>query len=232
MTKILIIEDELKLCQLIREYLTRYGFEIYEIHDFKNVEGEIVSLKPDLILLDINLPYMDGFYLCRYIRTKMTIPVIIVSARNSEMEQIMGMELGADDYVVKPFHLDVLHSKIKAALRRAYGEYAGNHQTKQTINGLSLNANNFKMAYQGREMELSKNEFKLLKKLLDRANSVISREDLLMEIWDDTNFVEDNTLTVNITRLKSKLEELNIHQVIKTIRGVGYILDWTVEEGE
>lgn len=232
MNKILIIEDDNKLRQLIKDYLNKYGFEISEIHDFHHVESEILRIKPDLILLDINLPYLDGFYLCRFIRTKMTIPVIIVSSRNSDMEQIMGIELGADDYLIKPFQLELLHSKIKASLRRAYGEYSKMSQMNVGMNGLTLNPNNFKMAYLNAEVELSKNEFKLLKKLLEKANSVVEREELLMELWDDASFVEDNTLTVNITRLKSKLEELKIPQVIKTIRGVGYLLDWTIQEGK
>lgn len=222
MAKILIIEDDKKLRQLTKEFLLRYGYEILEIRDFKNIEAEILSAQADLILLDVNLPYLDGFYLCRFIRTKMTIPVIIVSARNSEVEQVMGMELGADDYVIKPFHLEVLHSKIKASLRRAYGEYAmkADHQGAGaiTLHGVSLNPNNFKMTYQNRETELSKNEFKLMKKLMEKAGSVISREDLLMELWDELSFVEDNTLTVNMTRLKGKLSEMGLDSVIKTIR--------------
>ena len=138
----------------------------------------------------------------------------------------MGIELGADDYLVKPFHLDLLLTKIKASFRRAYGEYAASVNATLDMNGLVLHPNNFKISYHGKETVLSKNEFKLMKKLLENNNCIVKREELLMDLWDDQSFVEDNTLTVNITRLKTKLDELGLHQVIKTIRGAGYLLEW------
>jgi DNA-binding response OmpR family regulator len=230
MTRILIIEDDSKLNLLMKEFLQRYHYEVLQIRNFKEAEKEIAQAKPDLILLDINLPYLDGFYLCRMIRKKSSVPIIIVSARNSDMEQIMGLELGADDYLVKPFHMELLMTKIKAALRRAYGEYANPNPNLAGADGLVLNPNNFRMSYGGRELELSKNEFKLMKKLLENNHKIVTREDLLMELWDDQTFVEDNTLTVNITRLKDKLEELGIVRAVKTIRGTGYLLEWGAKE--
>lgn len=224
-TRILMIEDDTKLKLLMKEFLERYQYEVILIHNFKEVEKEITEAEADLILLDINLPYLDGFFLCRFIRKKTSVPVIIVSARNSDMEQIMGLELGADDYLVKPFHMELLLTKIKAALRRAYGEYSSQKLGLTGVGGLIINPNNFRVSYQGREQELSKNEFKLLKKLLEKNHGIVTREELLMELWDDQTFVEDNTLTVNITRLKGKLEDLGIRQVIKTIRGTGYLLE-------
>lgn len=232
MTRILMIEDDTKLKLLMKEFLERYQYEVLMIHNYKEVEKEISEAKADLILLDINLPYLDGFYLCRFIRKKTSVPVIIVSARNSDMEQIMGLELGADDYIVKPFHMELLLTKIKAALRRAYGEYSNQKAGMTGIGGLTINPNNFHVSFKDRELELSKNEFKLIKKLLEKNNSIVTREELLMELWDDQTFVEDNTLTVNITRLKGKLEELGIRQAIKTVRGTGYLLEWgTGEDG-
>lgn len=230
MKRILIIEDDNKLNLLMKEILQKYNYEVLQIHNFKEAEREIEEAKADLILLDINLPYLDGFYLCRMIRKQSSVPVIIVSARNSDMEQIMGLELGADDYLVKPFHMELLMTKIKAALRRAYGEYANSNSNLSGVGGLLLNPNNFRMSYGGRELELSKNEFKLMKKLFENNHRIVTREELLMELWDDQTFVEDNTLTVNITRLKDKLQELGIMQVIKTIRGTGYILEWGTKE--
>lgn len=229
-TRILMIEDDTKLKLLMKEFLERYQYEVILIHNFKEAMKEITEAKADLILLDINLPYLDGFYLCRFIRKKTSVPVIIVSARNSDMEQIMGLELGADDYLVKPFHMELLLTKIKAALRRAYGEYSNQKSGLPGVGGLTINPNNFRMSYQDREQELSKNEFKLMKKLLEKNHSIVTREELLMELWDDQTFVEDNTLTVNITRLKGKLEELGIRQAIKTIRGTGYLLEWGIGE--
>ena len=225
-----MIEDDTKLKLLMKEFLERYQYEVLLIHNFKEVEKEIAEAKADLILLDINLPYLDGFYLCRFIRKKTSVPVIIVSARNSDMEQIMGLELGADDFIIKPFHMELLLTKIKAVLRRTYGEYANQNSGLTGISGLTINSNNFRISYGEREQELSKNEFKLIKKLLEKNNSIVTREELLMELWDDQTFVEDNTLTVNITRLKGKLEELGIRQAIKTIRGTGYLLEWGAGE--
>ena len=225
-----MIEDDTKLKLLMKEFMERYQYEVLLIHNFKEVEKEIAEAKADLILLDINLPYLDGFYLCRFIRKKTSVPVIIVSARNSDMEQIMGLELGADDFIIKPFHMELLLTKIKAVLRRAYGEYANQNSGLTGIGGLTINPNNFRISYGDREQELSKNEFKLIKKLLEKNNSIVTREELLMELWDDQTFVEDNTLTVNITRLKGKLEELGIRQAIKTIRGTGYLLEWGAGE--
>ena len=230
MTRILMIEDDTKLKLLMKEFLERYQYEVLLIHNFKEVEKEIAEAKADLILLDINLPYLDGFYLCRFIRKKTSVPVIIVSARNSDMEQIMGLELGADDFIIKPFHMELLLTKIKAVLRRSYGEYANQNSGLTGIGGFTINPNNFRISYEDREQELSKNEFKLIKKLLEKNNSIVTREELLMELWDDQTFVEDNTLTVNITRLKGKLEELGIRQAIKTIRGTGYLLEWGAGE--
>lgn len=225
MKKILIIEDDLKLNLLIKEFLQKYNYEVIQIKNFREVEREVAEAEPDLILLDITLPYFDGFYLCRMIRRRFTVPIIIISARGSDAEKIMGIELGADDYLVKPFNLELLLTKIKAAIRRAYGEYSTSN-THLSLKDLSINPNNFRLTYKDKEIELSKNEYMLMKCFMDKCNSIISRVELLMELWDDSSFVDDNTLTVNISRLKSKLSELGIVDAIKTIRGSGYIFEW------
>jgi len=222
MYKILIIEDDEKLRNLTRENLERYDYQVSIIEDFRKVEQQLAELKPDLVILDINLPYYDGFYLCRLIRKKSKVPIIIISARSGDLEQVMGIELGADDYVTKPFSSELLLAKVKSALRRAYGEYTINKDQQLSVKGLVLNPDSFKMSYKGLELELSKNEFKLLKKLLENGGKIVSRENLLVELWDDSSFVDDNTLTVNVTRVKQKCEELGIRSAIKTKRGVGY----------
>ncbi|HEX3028725.1 MAG TPA: response regulator transcription factor [Clostridia bacterium] len=225
MYKILIIEDDQSLQALLKEYLEKYEYKVSTISDFKNIESQLEEINPDLILLDINLPYFDGFYLCRAMRRKSSVPIIIMSARTGEMEQIMGIELGADDYVIKPFNTDILHSKIKAALRRTYGEYSKSDISGFQLNKFSLDDSCFKISYNSVSSELSKNEYKLLKKLLDKKDKIVSREELLEELWDDSSFVDDNTLTVNVTRIKNKLADIGLNDVIKTKRGTGYYFD-------
>lgn len=223
MYKILVIEDDIKLNKLITEYLQKYRYKLICIEDFKNVEEELEKSKADLVLLDINLPYYDGFQLCKTFRRTSKIPVIIISSRNSEEEQIRGLELGADDYIVKPFNFDFLLTKIQVAIRRVYGEYAKESNIIESMGGIKLNKDTFKMIYNRIEIELSKNELKLLSKLIKNENRIVSREELLEELWDDTIFVDDNTLTVNITRIRSKLKELGVIEVISTKRGIGYM---------
>jgi DNA-binding response OmpR family regulator len=235
MFKIMVIEDDKKLSSLIVDSLNKYGYNTYRVQDFNNIGSSFDEEKPQLVLLDINLPYYDGFYFCRLFRKKSKIPIIIMSARSGDVEQIMGIELGADDYVVKPFNINVLIAKIKAALRRTYGEFSETEQNNK-VNfeenfPINLDAKSFKVTFNQKVAELSKNEFKLMKKLLDNKNTVISREELLSELWDDSSFVDDNTLTVNITRVKNKLSELGIDNVIKTKRGAGYIFDTSSLEG-
>lgn len=223
MYKILIIEDDVKLTELIKEYLEKYGYDVATIKNFIHVEDEIKSLKPNLILLDINLPYYDGFQLCKTFRRASTVPVIIISSRNGNNEQIRGLELGADDYIVKPFDFDFLLAKIQAVLRRVYGEYSTETSLIESLGGIKLNKDTFKMLYNNIEIELSKNEFKLLSKLIKNEDKIITREELLEELWDDTVFVDDNTLTVNIVRIRNKLKELGINEAIKTKRSIGYM---------
>ncbi|WML32955.1 response regulator transcription factor [Clostridium sp. OS1-26] len=226
MYKILIIEDDVKLTKLIKEYLEKYGYDVAAIENFINVEDDIKSLKPNLILLDINLPYYDGFQLCKTFRRSSTIPVIIISSRNGNNEQIRGLELGADDYIVKPFDFDFLLAKIQAVLRRVYGEYSTETSLIESLGGIKLNKDTFKMLYNNIEIELSKNEFKLLSKLVKNEDKIITREELLEELWDDTVFVDDNTLTVNIVRIRNKLKELGINEAIKTKRSIGYMFQF------
>lgn len=219
MKKILIIEDDEKLRKYMEEYLIGYDYEVQIVENFNNVKEETLNSHADLILLDINLPKFDGFYFLKFIRNNLTIPVIIVSARSSEGEQIRGMDMGADDYVTKPFNMGILLAKINAVLRRANA--SKNNIIK--INDITLVCESMQLKVNDKVMELSKNEYKLLKIFMSNYNKVVSREDLLEELWDDTVFVDDNTLTVNITRLKKRLEESHVKESIVTKRGVGYV---------
>ncbi|AKA68152.1 response regulator transcription factor [Clostridium scatologenes] len=232
MYKILVIEDDIKLDKLIAEYLQKYKYETIHIQNFRNIETELKKTKADLILLDINLPYYDGFQLCKTLRRTSKVPVIIISSRDSHEEQIRGLELGADDYIVKPFNFDFLLAKIQAEIRRVYGEYAVESTMIESIGGIKLNKDTFDLLYNDIKIELSKNEFKLLNILIKNENKIVSREELLEELWDDITFVDDNTLTVNITRIRNKLKGLGVNEIISTKRGVGYIFQCNCNNGD
>lgn len=220
MKKIFIIEDDLKIIKYIKKYLEGYEYEVKVIEDFENVIDEVFIASADLIILDINLPKFDGFYFLKLIRKKLKTPVIILSARSEIVEQIRGIELGADDYVTKPFSRELLLAKINAVLRRVEQVY----DSSIKVEDLTLLCNSMELKVQNETFELSRNEYKLLKILMTNHNKVVAREVLLEEIWDEDNFVDDNTLTVNITRLRKKLSVLGTEVSIVTKWGAGYVL--------
>ncbi len=226
MVKIFLIEDDLNLCNNIKKYLEKYKYDVVTVDDFGNLEEQFKKVSPQLVILDINLPYFDGFYFCRAFRQVSRVPIIIISARNGASEQVVGIELGADDYVTKPFNLEILHAKIKGTIRRCYGEYSEKENIK--VNGMELFEDSFRLSYHNKSTELTKNEMKLIKKLMENPDKIISREELLETLWDEACFADDNSLTVNVTRIKAKLLELNIQGIIKTKRGAGYLLDSSV----
>lgn len=225
--RILLIEDDLKLREYVSEYLRAYDFESYVIKNFKDVIGEIDNINPDLILLDINLPEFDGFYFLKVIRKKYNIPIIITSAISEVGEQIRGMELGADDYITKPFPIGILIAKIKAIMRRK-NEYNEENELIVNLNEnekIILENNSMKLLYKGKKLELAKNEHKILKLLIEKVGQVVTREELLETLWDETTFVDDNTLTVNVSRLKKKLESIGLKNIISTKRSIGYVFN-------
>ncbi|MFB0846218.1 winged helix-turn-helix domain-containing protein [Paenibacillus oleatilyticus] len=226
MYRILIVEDDDKIAGILQEYLDKYGYEAVRTTDYKHIKDAFLQHKPELVLLDINLPSYDGFYWCRQIRTVSSVPILFMSARVGEMDQIMAIENGGDDYITKPFHSEVVMAKIKSALRRAYGEYAQVQSGRELteLNGLFVDWTRSTAEWQGRKVDLSRNELLLLDLLLKQAGEVVSRERLLEALWDDIDFVDDNTLTVNVTRVRKKLEELGIMRAIETVRGQGYRL--------
>lgn len=226
MYKILLIEDDKQLSELIAEYLERYGYTVIQPNHFFHIEEEFKTIQPDLVLLDINLPYYDGFHLSRSFRKYSNVPIIIISARNQEVDQIMAIELGADDYITKPFTFELLQSKIKATIRRVYGEYATENPLYICVGDICLDAKTLTLIYQDKKVELSKNEYKLLKKLMENHRHFVSREELIEEVWDSITFVDDNTLTVNISRIKQTLAELGLKDIIKSKRGVGYMFSF------
>ena len=218
--RILLIEDDVNLIKYIEEYLNAYDYLVETIKDFNDIEKKIFEGKSDLILLDINLPKFDGFYFLKLIRKKLNVPVIIVSSRGEEAEQIRGIDLGADDYITKPFSIGILLAKINAVLRRANGI----NENVIEVNKVKLYCESMEIRTDNESMTLSKNEYKLLKVFFINYEKVVTREELLEELWDEDEFVDDNTLTVNITRLKKRLKENDIQLTIETKRGVGYVL--------
>ncbi|WP_341302796.1 response regulator transcription factor [Lysinibacillus sp. FSL H8-0500] len=218
MIKIAVVEDDELLKKYIKEYLQANHYTVFLIDEFGDVLTQIEEIQPDLILLDINLPQYDGFFYTKILRKRLTTPLIILSARSDESEQIRGITQGADDYITKPFSMGILLAKIEAVLRRVTPQ-----TTQLAIDALVLNCDKMVLSYLGEVLELSKNEFKLMKLFMQSPHTVITREELLTELWDDGHFVDDNTLSVNMTRLKLKLKSLQIVDAFVTKRGVGYV---------
>lgn len=218
--KLLLIEDDARLIKYMKEYLEAYDYSVETIKDFNHAEEEINKAESDLILLDINLPKFDGFYFLKVIRKKLNIPVIIVSSRSEEGEQIRGIDLGADDYITKPFSMGILLAKINAVLRRTSNQ----NENIMVIKNAKLLCSSMELNTDNKSISLSRNEYKLLKIFFTNYEKVVTREELLEELWDEDEFVDDNTLTVNITRLKKMLKENGIQFIIETKRGIGYVL--------
>lgn len=228
MHKVMIVEDDPKIARHLSDLLQKYGFEANMITQFNNISEEFQSYNPHLVLLDINLPYYDGFYWCRQIRLISTCPVIFISARTGEMDQVMALENGGDDFITKPFHPEVVMAKVRSQLRRAYGEYAiANQERMIEQQGLQLHPERLELTYQKQTVLLTKKEAEIIEMLMERYPRVAGREDLLAKLWDDQTFVDENTLNVNITRVRKKLMELGIEDAVETIRGVGYRLQVT-----
>lgn len=218
--KILLIEDDLKLIKYIKKYLTVYDYEVFIVEDFECIVETVDRIEPQLIILDINLPTLDGFYFLKRIRKNHTMPIIILSARSEEGEQIRGMELGADDYITKPFSVGILLAKINAVLRRAM-QYS--EENKIEDGKLVLLEDSLKLQYEHKTVELSKSEYKIIKLLMQNSGKLVSRDELFDVLTDYNRFVAENTLNVNISRIKSKLKELGLNHVITTKRGLGYV---------
>ncbi|MGL6108207.1 response regulator transcription factor [Romboutsia sp.] len=223
MNKILIIEDSIVIREELTLLLSKYGYDVIAPESFENIIEYIQALSPHLILLDINLPIFDGLYICREIRKISNIPIIIVTSRDSEMDELMSMNLGADDFITKPYNTQILLARISSVLKRSYT----NIESVDSViyKNLALNLSKGIVASNGNSIELSKNEFKILSYLIKNKGSIISREKLMTYMWNSDVFVDDNTLSVNVNRLRKKLEELGLNDYIETRRGLGYIME-------
>lgn len=231
--KILIIEDDPKIAEHLQSYINKYGYDSFIVDDFDQVMDDFKQYKPDLVLLDINLPSYDGYYWCRQIRKQSICPVIFISARVGEMDQVMALENGGDDFITKPFHPEVVLAKIRSQLRRAYGEYAIQAQERVLeLEGLKLFPERLELSFKGETVTLSKKEAELIESLINRYPRVAGREDLLEKLWDDQMYVDENTLNVNITRVRKKMESVGLKGAVETVRGAGYRLhiSWLEDE--
>lgn len=222
MKKILIVEDDQKLRNELKIYLEKNGYEALTIEKFDNSIQDILDKKADLILLDINLPYLDGEYICKEIRKTSNVPIIMVTSRDSELDELISLNNGADQYVTKPYNLQILLAKIAGLLKRT--ENTGMNQNKIDCREFILNISKSMIEKEEKQIELTKNELKILHFLVLRKGQIVSRDEIINYLWDSESFIDDNTLTVNMTRLRTKLEEIGLKDIIETKRGQGYIL--------
>ena len=220
--KIMIVEDDPDIAELVSSHLEKFGFSTCLCGDFSNVVTEFEQANPHLVLLDINLPAYDGFYWCGKLRATSPCPIIFLSSRNADSDQVYAMMNGGDDFVTKPFSLDVITAKITALLRRTYGEYAPSAFHELRCGDCTFSPNRLTLMCNGKETELSKTEAGVLRVIFERYPDVASREELLSEIWDDETFVEENTLNVTISRIRRRLGQVGSCLVVKSVRGVGY----------
>ncbi|MCI8293657.1 MAG: response regulator transcription factor [Hespellia sp.] len=220
MYKILIVEDDATIAKTIEVHLSKWDYDVRCVEDFKNVQEEFIAFEPQLVLMDIILPFYNGFHWCTQIRNVSKVPIIFLSSANDNMNIVMAMNMGGDDFIEKPFDLNVLTAKIQALLRRAYSFQGQMHILE--YKGVILNLNDAVVSYQDTSLELARNDFKILQMLMENAGKIVRREDLMERLWESDAFVDDNTLTVNVTRLRRKLEEIGISDYITTKKGIGY----------
>ena len=221
MYRIMIIEDNEKIRNELCDFLSKNGYEAIGPDDFEHILEAIQKDKPDLLLLDLNLPVYDGHYICREVRKTSNLPIIIVTSRDSDMDELISMNLGADDFVTKPYNLQILLARLSRVLQRSYEHSSSNILN---IHDIALDISKSTLSYQGQSVDLTKNELRIMHCLFQNKNKIVSRNELMQHMWDCDLFVDDNTLTVNINRLRKKLEYLRLDDLIQTKRGMGYII--------
>ena len=222
MYKIFMVEDDEIIARSIREHLQAWNYDVCCVEVFSNVVAEFVRFDPQLVLMDITLPFFNGYHWCSEIRKISKVPVIFLSSAADNMNIVMAVNMGADDFIPKPFDLEVLTVKIQAMLRRSY-DFAGTGSMLEH-KGAILNLNETTLTYQEQKIELTKNEFRILEILMENKEKVVSRETLMTKLWESDNYVDENTLSVNVNRLRKKLEGLGLEEFILTKKGIGYRL--------
>ena len=223
MYKILIVEDDETISGGLKTHLEKWNYQAECMTDFKDVMGKFVDFDPQLVLLDIVLPFFNGFHWCQEIRKISKVPIIFLSSANDNMNIVMAMNMGGDEFIEKPFDLNVVTAKVQAVLRRTY-EFRGTADIMEW-NGAILNLADATVLYQDQKQELTKNEFKILQMLLENTGKIVSRESIMTRLWDSNEFIDDNTLTVNVARLRKKMEQIGLGGKIITKKGIGYMVE-------
>lgn len=223
MYKIFLVEDDRSIAQAVLTQLQAWGMEAHTVQDFRNVTGEFAACNPHLILMDIGLPFFNGYHWCQEIRRVSKVPIIFISSAADNLNIVMAMNMGADDFIAKPFDLNVLMAKVQALLRRTY-DFADSVPVLEH-RGALLNTGDNTLTYRGERISLSKNEFRILLILMESKGRVVSREKLMEALWESDSFVDENTLTVNVGRLRKRLENAGLSDFITTKHGIGYIIE-------
>lgn len=222
MKKVYIVEDDETIAKQVAKHLETWQMKPFIAEDFNNILGEFERIKPDIVLMDLKLPFYNGFYWCSEIRKVSQVPIVFLSSADDNMNIVMAMNMGADDFIAKPFDLQVLTAKLQAILRRSYGESVSVHSIE--VGDVILNLDDTTALVKDSRLDLTKNEYLILKVLMENAGKVVSREKLMERLWGDDEFVDDNTLTVNVTRIRKKIEAQGVSDFITTKRGMGYII--------
>lgn len=223
MYRILIIEDDSGLAAAMKKHIVSWNYEVQCIKNFQNIIEEFTEYQPHLVLLDIMLPFYNGYHWCSELRKISNVPIVFISSASDNMNIVMAMNMGGDDFIAKPVDPNVMIAKIQAILRRSYD--MSDAAPSLEHNGVILNLNDMVLSYNDNKIELTKNEFRILQTLLENKGKVVSRDTLMTKLWQDDCYVEENTLTVNVTRLRRKLENTGLSDFIRTKVGSGYIIE-------
>lgn len=223
MYRIFIVEDDLTIGKALASHLKKWDFVTQCVLDFKKITSEFLEFEPHLVLLDISLPFYNGFYWCTEMRKISKVPIIFISSANDNMNIVMAMNMGGDEFIEKPFDLNVVTAKVQALLRRTYS-FQGSVNVLE-YRGMMLNLNDATMICGEEKLELTKNEFKILQMLMEHRGKIVSRDDIMERLWESDEFIDDNTLTVNVTRLRKKLDTIGKAEMILTKKGIGYMVE-------
>lgn len=223
MYRILIVEDDMTIAKVLAAHLEKWGYETRCAENFKNIMNDFLDFEPQLLMLDIGLPFFNGFHWCQEIRKVSQVPIMFLSSLDDNMNIVMAMNMGGDEFIEKPFDLNVVTAKVQALLRRTYAFQGSSNLLEH--DGIMLNLGDATVLYQDQKVELTKNEFRILQILFERAGKIVSRDEIIERLWDSDEFIDDNTLTVNVARLRKKLESVGRKDMICTKKGIGYMVE-------
>lgn len=223
MYRILIVEDDMTIAKVLAAHLEKWGYETCCAENFKNIMNDFLDFEPQLLMLDIGLPFFNGFHWCQEIRKVSQVPIMFLSSLDDNMNIVMAMNMGGDEFIEKPFDLNVVTAKVQALLRRTYAFQGSSNLLEH--DGIMLNLGDATVLYQDQKVELTKNEFRILQILFERAGKIVSRDEIIERLWDSDEFIDDNTLTVNVARLRKKLESIGRKDMIRTKKGIGYMVE-------